>query len=488
MVEPVELARFKSYLTLRISLLLSVMLMLLIIAYGVFSAVVSEKDYNVMLIRLASTQKMQIYKYTSEVNQALIGVLASDFEMALSRKKRADKDAVIFEKAHKTLVMGGEVVIDTGILDDEKRVGSLQQIAPITELDNEQLIVHLKHVEDKWSELKRIALLSLRADAPSISKNRFVRKMLDQADAVVEQMDDVLLLMKRGSEVSADKLNALLKSMIIVGLFVFFIIIFYVYYRVIIPLDISLRDLQESKESIEIEKYRAEMASNAKSEFLSSMSHELRTPMNAILGFGQLLELDSEGFTDVQRENVTEILVAGQHLMTLINEVLDLSKIESGTLDLSLEEVQMDDLLEECLSFISVQAKARNLTIINRVSYHGLSVTADFTRLKQVMLNLLSNAVKYNSDNGSITIDYLIVEDKRLLIRITDTGNGLTNDEVDRLFTSFDRLSASNYVEGSGIGLVITKRLVEIMGGCIHVESEPGVGSTFSVEMDLFNV
>jgi len=229
----------------------------------------------------------------------------------------------------------------------------------------------------------------------------------------------------------------------------------------------------------------AERANKAKSEFLSNMSHELRTPLNAILGFGQLLKLQVDTLSDEQQDSVSEIIQAGNHLLYLINEVLDLAKIESGQLKISIEDVDVDDILQQCLSLIENHADERNISLVNSHSYKGYSVQADSTRLKQILLNLLSNAVKYNSESGCIIIDSEIIDSQRLRISITDSGDGLSEDEITQLFSSFVRLDSTQHVEGTGIGLVITKHLIELMEGEIGVQSTKGKGCTFWIELPL---
>lgn len=243
--------------------------------------------------------------------------------------------------------------------------------------------------------------------------------------------------------------------------------------------------VQKRTAAMETARDEAERANTAKSQFLSHMSHELRTPMNAILGFAQLLKLDEDGLDQTQRGNVGEIMDAGQHLLNLINELLDLTRIETGKLEISMEDVLLDDVLQQSLTLIKPQADARHLSIINNISGKKYSVKADYTRLKQVMLNLLSNAVKYNQDHGRITLEDKLIDNKRLRIYVIDTGIGLSQKEIKQLFTSFTRLDKINNVEGTGIGLVITKNLVELMGGTIGVKSTPGEGCEFWVEFDL---
>ncbi len=228
----------------------------------------------------------------------------------------------------------------------------------------------------------------------------------------------------------------------------------------------------------------AEKANLAKSDFLSSMSHELRTPLSAILGFAQLLESGTPQPTPTQRRSIDQILQAGWYLLDLINEVLDLAMIESGKLSLSLEPLALAEVMHECRAMIEPQAQQREI----RVSFPQLDapyfVKADRTRVKQVLINLLSNAIKYNRQGGSVVVECVAIGDDRLRIRVTDTGNGLNPEQLDRLFQPFNRLGQEATTEqGTGIGLVVCKRLVEWMGGVIGVESTPGTGSVFWIEL-----
>ena len=231
-------------------------------------------------------------------------------------------------------------------------------------------------------------------------------------------------------------------------------------------------------------KREADRANTAKSEFLSRMSHELRTPLNAILGFGQLLQLDD--LTEEQDESVDHILRAGRHLIGLINEVLDLARIESGNLALSPEAVDVYQVLKDTIDLIGPLAAERALSLQAPSPQDcGWTVHADPQRLKQVLLNLASNAVKYNRHGGSISLT-CHAGDGRLRIAVADTGPGIPADKLPRLFTQFDRLGAEHTsVQGTGMGLVLSKRLAEAMGGALTVDSVEGQGTTFTLEVVL---
>ena len=242
--------------------------------------------------------------------------------------------------------------------------------------------------------------------------------------------------------------------------------------------------LQETNVELESAKSAAEKANLAKSDFLSGMSHELRSPLNAILGFAQLMDTASPPPSDIQKESITQILQAGWHLLKLINEILDLSVVESGKVSLSLEPVALSEVLSECQAMMEAQAQQRGIRMTFPQFEQPSFVWADQTRLKQIVINLLSNAIKYNQASGQVTVDYTVMSSERIRISFKDTGAGLSPEKITQLFQPFNRLGQeAGIVAGTGIGLVVTKQLVELMDGVMGVDSTVGQGSVFWVEL-----
>jgi signal transduction histidine kinase len=225
----------------------------------------------------------------------------------------------------------------------------------------------------------------------------------------------------------------------------------------------------------------AEDANKAKSQFLSSMSHELRTPLNSILGFGQLLDLLIDPDAKEQHEYVKHMLTAGNQLLGLINDLLDLSRIEIGKLEFNIQNVNISELISSSASLVaSSMANPRNITIENTITDPGLIVKGDALRIRQVLINLLSNAVKYNREQGKVSLSSEKQKDGRHRIQVKDTGAGIASDKLPLLFNHFERIDQKHgTIEGAGIGLYVCKQLVTAMHGEIGAESVKGEGSTF---------
>lgn len=247
----------------------------------------------------------------------------------------------------------------------------------------------------------------------------------------------------------------------------------------------DITDRRAAEIALRTAREEAERASRAKSEFLSRMSHELRTPLNSILGFAQLLDMDAP---KAQKADVGHILRAGQHLLTLINEVLDIAKIEAGSLALNIVPIPLAGTLQEALTLVSPMAADAGVQLQPLPALAAdTGIVADRQRLTQVLLNLLSNAIKYNRRDGQVSIE-VGVHEQRIRVSVCDTGNGIAADHIGQLFKPFERLGADPNVEGSGLGLALSKSLLENMDGQLTVQSQPGIGSRFSLELPFVRV
>ncbi len=411
-------------------------------------------------------------------------------------------------KSQHAIYRNSTIFVQTQLVEVVQEIDDKSIVAAIVEVSDflrDPLLQHKQRKTDRVSS--EIDILSEYADANSdnhvlISIVRHMRLLQMRGDDISSTMTslmssgvtgsiDALLKLYHTELINVqDRVKAANIILSVVAITLLFMIAFAVSRifrdrKSLLNLTQSLENrVKERTADLELAMIEAESASESKSQFLASMSHELRTPLNSIIGFGKMLELNhEEPLSPDQKIAVGHIKNGGAHLLSLVDEVLDLSKIEARELELSVEHVHPAHVFGDCLELVRGLADSKNVSL-GALMESDNCVLADYGRLKQVLLNLLSNAVKYNRDGGSVNFGCEALSDDTVRISVSDSGNGIPNENLSEMFTPFNRLGMeASQIEGTGIGLTISKRLIEEMGGRIGCESEVGIGSTFWLEL-----
>ena len=392
---------------------------------------------------------------------------------------------LILKTLNEALLTNGTIPSLNKIHNESKKLSTSLNTLKNTHNNNNFIATSINEIlKEKIKLDQKITLLNNESNEISMSNPNImliaggisatIESILKKINKLTQHADNKALLAKKD-------IKASIFLAIIITVIISLLIFIFLYKGITKPFSVLLHET----EKLEMEKAIAEKANRVKSEFLSRMNHELRTPLHAIIGFSQILELKKNEFNEEQESHIHEILTAGNILLSLINEVLDLTKIDSGEIELSIEEVDVDELMKDCIPHINFQVTKHHIEFSENVSNTGYTVLGDYTRLKQILLNIISNAIKFSQDNGRITLDSEIVDNKHLRINVTYSGESLTDEQIAKLFTPFERLNTVTNTEGAGIGLVISKHIIELMKGSIGVTNAPNEGSTFWLEIEL---
>lgn len=355
-----------------------------------------------------------------------------------------------------------------------------------TQLYPEWAFAKMKKTSDDLSKKVALSLLAIDSTQNAARNGRYVGWTVPQN---YESVHELMKELRVGPYIDFNQslfelVNKEYRFEAVIVLTLLLIIIISASYVVMLNQRLESRVLQRTKDLLHA-KDEAVKANRAKSEFLSSMSHELRTPMNAILGYAQLMEYQSDEIdTDKRKKFVGEILHAGRHLLDLINDLLDVARIEAGKYEIEVQPISIVEIVNECVALVSVLARKKSIKIDNQLLENQVCrILVDPRSFKQILINVLSNAIKYNAENGAVTINAEKVGNKYCVLNIIDTGDGISEEQLEVIFEAFHRSTDRTGVEGSGIGLGISKELMGAMGGELCVESELGKGSKFSLKI-----
>jgi len=460
-------------LTLRLGVLLSLFLVLFAISYIVVSRTIDSKKNDSIIVNLAGRQRLLIQRYTSEINLVIAAMTVSDWETTFSHKKAAEKVARLFETTHKAFLYGGTTRAEI----------SSKRTVKLPPLEGKNVRIYLKCVEEDWEKLQNAAVIGLCSDTKFLKDNKYIDKIQKHSTKTINDMDYVVSLLQRNSEIKLENVRKYQAMMAGIGCLLFAVTITFAYRRIVIPLYVSTTDLQRKLKEVKRLAEKAESASVAKSEFLANMSHELRTPMNGVLGMTDLL-LETK-LVPEQREHTETIKTSAESLMSIINSILDFSKVDAGKLDIEIVDFALKEFLETTCEALAPMTHEKRLKFVYKIA-SGLPsfVRGDTKRLRQIITNLTNNAIKFTSE-GEVSVNVKLEsennESATVRFEVIDTGIGIPGEKQKNLFDAFTQVDASTTRKfgGTGIGLAVSKKLAEAMGGQIGVKSIDKNGSLF---------
>lgn len=462
--------------------LVFVLILLLLSSYFLVTSVIEHEQAEMQEINLIAMQRQLVQQFSRQINMAMIGISTGDWDLLAKERKESASTAEKMNTVHRVLLNGGTDPLGSGIV--------ISPIADSPIARRETRVIGL------WKEIQRLGQKVIRSNNRDLSHNADLNEMQNQSGYLVRAVNETLTLLQLRGVERASILKQFQVALTLGGISIFLFLIWFVDARIIRPLACAIAELNESEARLlnaqmELQKAKeiAESATLAKSKFVADISHEIRTPLNAVIGMTDLLTRNA--LPPVQMDLVESIKSSSDALMGLINDVLDFSKIEADKIELASSDFDLLSLVESTAELLADAARKKNVALMCFVDpripkmLHG-----DHPRLRQVLLNLLSNANKFTSAGEvslQVTLNKCTEQGVELIFAVEDSGIGMTAETMAKLFKPYsqaDGFTSQNY-GGTGLGLTISKRLVELMGSRIEVETEPGKGSKFSFKLFL---